>query len=238
MRATNRRSTTRSRSCAVRSDAKFRTSRKKIPDVRAFARARTAPSPHACVRDGAQHRRARRRTVLGAQQWCPAHASDRRDRRDRHERRRDRSQGPRFDALQLRVHGTSRCATRGTVHSISIRYIDSDAVIATRRSARGRILVALERPGLWNGAMARWNTVFVEVPLDVFHPVKTVLRSPEARAPAALIGGRIRASLCHNMRRRMLVAGIDGVLLVPAQRHANVRDRERRAPDRDRDRRP
>ena len=54
-------------------------------------------------------------------------------------------------------------------------YIDSDAVIVTRRSAQGKDLVALERPGLWNGAMARWNTVFVEVPLDVFHPVKTVL---------------------------------------------------------------
>jgi Domain of unknown function (DUF4301) len=54
-------------------------------------------------------------------------------------------------------------------------YIDPDAVIVTRRSAQGKDLVALERPGLWNGAMARWNTVFVEVPLDVFHPVKTVL---------------------------------------------------------------
>ena len=33
---------------------------------------------------------------------------------------------------------------------------------------------ALELPGLWNGAMSDWNTVFVEVPLSTFNPVKTV----------------------------------------------------------------
>ncbi|HKH46012.1 MAG TPA: DUF4301 family protein [Thermoanaerobaculia bacterium] len=33
----------------------------------------------------------------------------------------------------------------------------------------------MERPGLWNGAMAEWNTVFVEVPDATFAPVKTVL---------------------------------------------------------------
>ncbi|MBI5170992.1 MAG: DUF4301 family protein [Candidatus Eisenbacteria bacterium] len=55
------------------------------------------------------------------------------------------------------------------------RFTDPDAVIVTRKSAFGRDLLALERPGLWNGAMARWNTVFVEVPLAVFNPVKTVL---------------------------------------------------------------
>jgi hypothetical protein len=54
-------------------------------------------------------------------------------------------------------------------------FTDPRAVIVTRKSAGGRELLALERPGLWNGAMARWNTVFVEVPLAVFNPVKTVL---------------------------------------------------------------
>lgn len=54
------------------------------------------------------------------------------------------------------------------------RYVDPDAVIVTRKSSAGRVLKALERPGLWNGAMARWNTVFVEVPLETFAPVKTV----------------------------------------------------------------
>jgi hypothetical protein len=33
----------------------------------------------------------------------------------------------------------------------------------------------VEQPGLWNGAMAKWNTLFVEVPSEVFSPVKTVL---------------------------------------------------------------
>lgn len=55
------------------------------------------------------------------------------------------------------------------------RHVDADAVIVTRKSAFGRDLLALERPGLWNGAMADWNTLFVEVPLAVFNPVKTVL---------------------------------------------------------------
>lgn len=54
-------------------------------------------------------------------------------------------------------------------------WVDPDAVIVTRKSAGGRDLLALERPGLWNGAMAHWNTIFVEVPLAVFNPVKTVL---------------------------------------------------------------
>ena len=55
------------------------------------------------------------------------------------------------------------------------RFIDHDAVIVTEKSHAGRDLKALERPGLWNGAMAGWNTVFVETPLESFTPVKTVL---------------------------------------------------------------
>ena len=55
------------------------------------------------------------------------------------------------------------------------RYVDPAAVIVTRKSDAGRELRALERPGLWNGAMARWNTVFVEVPIETFTPVKTVI---------------------------------------------------------------
>ena len=39
----------------------------------------------------------------------------------------------------------------------------------------GRELKALELPGLWNGGMAGWNTLFVEVPLFTFSPVKTLL---------------------------------------------------------------
>jgi len=54
-------------------------------------------------------------------------------------------------------------------------YVDASAVILTRKSSGGRDLIALERPGLWNGAMAGWNTQFVEVPNATFAPVKTVL---------------------------------------------------------------
>ncbi len=55
-----------------------------------------------------------------------------------------------------------------------LRFVDPDAVFIARKSKDGRELKALERPGLWNGAMAGWNTIFVEVPEINFAPVKTV----------------------------------------------------------------
>ena len=55
------------------------------------------------------------------------------------------------------------------------RFVDEDAVFVSRKSHGGVELLALERPGLWNGAMARWNTLFVEVPSETFAPVKSVL---------------------------------------------------------------
>jgi hypothetical protein len=54
------------------------------------------------------------------------------------------------------------------------RFVDPDSVFIAEKSSGGRALRALEHPGLWNGAMARWNTVFVEVPAATFHPVKTI----------------------------------------------------------------
>jgi len=51
---------------------------------------------------------------------------------------------------------------------------DPDTGFISRKSKDGRDLKALELPGLWNGSMARWITVFVEVPLSTFNPVKTV----------------------------------------------------------------
>ena len=54
------------------------------------------------------------------------------------------------------------------------RFVDPEAVIITSKSKDGRPLKALERPGLWNGAMAGWLTVFVEVPPETFNPVKVV----------------------------------------------------------------
>jgi len=53
-------------------------------------------------------------------------------------------------------------------------FIDPATAAIVRKSEKGRELLALERPGLWNGSMAFWNTVFVEVPLATFNPVKTV----------------------------------------------------------------
>jgi len=53
-------------------------------------------------------------------------------------------------------------------------YVDESAVFISRKSKQGRELKALELPGLWNGSMAYWNTLFVEVPVSTFNPVKTV----------------------------------------------------------------
>lgn len=55
------------------------------------------------------------------------------------------------------------------------RFVDPSTVFISSKSHEGKPLKALERPGLWNGAMAGWNTVFVEVPDETFAPVKTVL---------------------------------------------------------------
>ena len=55
------------------------------------------------------------------------------------------------------------------------RFVDPDAVFISNKSKDGRDLKALELPGLWNGAMSYWNTIFVEVPLITFNPVKTII---------------------------------------------------------------
>ncbi len=54
------------------------------------------------------------------------------------------------------------------------KYIDGEAGFISLKSKSGRELKAMELPGLWNGSMACWNTVFVEVPAATFSPVKTV----------------------------------------------------------------
>jgi len=54
------------------------------------------------------------------------------------------------------------------------QFVDPQAAIITAKNHSGRDLLALERPGLWNGAMADWNTLFVEMPETTFNPVKTV----------------------------------------------------------------
>ncbi len=53
-------------------------------------------------------------------------------------------------------------------------YVDPQTGFISHKSKDGKDLLALELPGLWNGAMAKWNTIFVEVPVSTFNPVKTV----------------------------------------------------------------
>jgi hypothetical protein len=54
------------------------------------------------------------------------------------------------------------------------KYVDPTTGFISQKSKNGKELQALELPGLWNGAMSDWNTIFVEVPLGTFNPVKTV----------------------------------------------------------------
>ena len=54
------------------------------------------------------------------------------------------------------------------------KFIDEKTGFISHKSSEGRILKALELPGLWNGAMANWITIFIEVPIITFNPVKTV----------------------------------------------------------------
>ncbi|NRD21943.1 DUF4301 family protein [Winogradskyella litoriviva] len=53
-------------------------------------------------------------------------------------------------------------------------YVDHNAAFITQKTKNGKDLKALELPGLWNGSMADWITIFVEVPIITFNPVKTV----------------------------------------------------------------
>ena len=73
------------------------------------------------------------------------------------------------------------------------QFVDPATGFISEKSQDGRSLRALELPGLWNGAMAYWNTVFVEAPSSTFHPVKTVmdlLRPEHQPAPIPLLTTR------------------------------------------------
>lgn len=54
------------------------------------------------------------------------------------------------------------------------QHVNHDAVFISKKSKDGKELKALELPGLWNGSMADWITLFIEVPRITFNPVKTV----------------------------------------------------------------
>ena len=53
-------------------------------------------------------------------------------------------------------------------------YVDKKTGLISEKSKSGTTVKALELPGLWNGSMSDWNTIFVDVPLATFNPVKTV----------------------------------------------------------------
>lgn len=55
------------------------------------------------------------------------------------------------------------------------KFSDPSLSFIAEKSKAGKKLKAIEKPGLWNGAMAHWNTVFVETPITTFSPIKTVL---------------------------------------------------------------
>ena len=54
------------------------------------------------------------------------------------------------------------------------KYVDPETGLISEKSLAGVPIRALELPGLWNGSMSDWNTLFVEVPAETFNPVKTV----------------------------------------------------------------
>lgn len=62
---------------------------------------------------------------------------------------------------------------RGETFNLS-DFVDENSGFISEKSYNGKVLKAMELPGLWNGAMAGWLTIFVEVPLTTFNPVKTV----------------------------------------------------------------
>ena len=55
-----------------------------------------------------------------------------------------------------------------------LKHVDHNTGFISSKSKNGKELKALELPGLWNGAMSDWSTIFVEVPISTFNPVKTV----------------------------------------------------------------
>jgi len=55
-----------------------------------------------------------------------------------------------------------------------LEFSDPKTGLITIKSSDGKELKAQELPGLWNGSMSDWSTLFVEVPIETFNPVKTV----------------------------------------------------------------
>jgi hypothetical protein len=54
-------------------------------------------------------------------------------------------------------------------------FVDEDSYFIVHKTHEGKAIQYIENPGLWNGSMANWNSVFVEIPTEAFSPVKTIL---------------------------------------------------------------
>ncbi|MDO4715587.1 MAG: DUF4301 family protein [Bacteroidales bacterium] len=93
-------------------------------------------------------------------------------------------QGTHFNPVDLVCCLTDYCGRRFDLS----QYTDPATGFISSKSKDGRTLRALELPGLWNGAMSDWTTLFVEVPLTTFNPVKTVndLLRPEHQTRATI----------------------------------------------------
>jgi len=65
------------------------------------------------------------------------------------------------------------CKADGSKYDLD-DYVDSDTGFISQKTSMGKALKAMELPGLWNGAMSKWNTIFVDVPITTFSPVKVV----------------------------------------------------------------
>ena len=56
-----------------------------------------------------------------------------------------------------------------------LNFIDENTGFIVKKSINGQEFIAYELPGLWNGAMSKWHTIFIDVPLFTFNPVKSVI---------------------------------------------------------------
>ncbi|MFZ9582312.1 MAG: DUF4301 family protein, partial [Crocinitomicaceae bacterium] len=73
-------------------------------------------------------------------------------------------------------------------------FVRTDLSMAVSKRHQGKLVYHIEKPGLWNGSMYTWNTVFIEIPSHVFSPVKSVLdlMDPIHQCSSTQMGGRMK----------------------------------------------
>lgn len=82
---------------------------------------------------------------------------------------------------------------QGNSQSLS-SFVRTDLSMAVCKRHQGKLVYHIEKPGLWNGSMYAWNTVFIEIPSHVFSPVKSVLdlMDPIHQCSSTQMGGRMK----------------------------------------------